>query len=113
MKQRSRTLVSNALLIEKLQLPFTVSWQQIKDYVRQVCDVDHVEVFQKSTSGWVRVKGRENFGKAFSMTLSFSHHETSLCEMVCMVTRVCAVVDAGAHRTLEWKRIRWPGNLCR
>lgn len=67
MKQRRRTPVSNALLIGNLQLPFNVSWQQMKDYVRQVCDVDHVEIFQKSTSGWVRVKGRENFDKAFGM----------------------------------------------
>ncbi|KAJ4391462.1 hypothetical protein N0V93_005079 [Gnomoniopsis smithogilvyi] len=37
----------------------------MKDYVRQVCDVDHVEIFQKSTSGWIRVKGRENFDKAY------------------------------------------------
>ncbi|PSS03741.1 hypothetical protein BD289DRAFT_478236 [Coniella lustricola] len=47
-------------------LPFNVSWQQMKDYVRQVCEVDHVEIFQRSTSGWVRVRGQENFEAAFS-----------------------------------------------
>ncbi|KAF3769941.1 hypothetical protein M406DRAFT_325421 [Cryphonectria parasitica EP155] len=48
-------------------LPFNTSWQQIKDYVRQVCEVDHVELFQRSTSGWVRVKGRKNFEAAFGL----------------------------------------------
>lgn len=72
MKPLRKALISSALLIGNLQLPFNVSWQQIKDYVRQVCDVDHVEVFQKSTSGWVRVKGRENFDRAFGMSTTFS-----------------------------------------
>lgn len=47
------------------QLPFNVSWQEVKDHVRQVCAVDHVEIFPKSTSGWVRVKGFEHFRAAF------------------------------------------------
>lgn len=69
---RCRTPGLTCLLIDNLQLPFNVSWQQIKDYVRQVCEVDHVEIFQKSTTGWVRVKGRENFDAAFgTMTSSF------------------------------------------
>jgi hypothetical protein len=33
--------------------------------VRQVCEVDYVEIFPKSTSGWVRVKGCEHFKAAF------------------------------------------------
>lgn len=33
--------------------------------MRQVCVVDHVEIFPKSTSGWVRVKGFEHFKAAF------------------------------------------------
>lgn len=67
---RCRTPGLIYLLIGNLQLPFNVSWQQIKDYVRQVCEVDHVEIFQKSTTGWVRVKGRENFDAAFGTTTS-------------------------------------------
>ena len=35
--------------------------------MRQVCVVDHVEIFPKSTSGWVRVKGSEHFKAAFGM----------------------------------------------
>ncbi|KAJ0118331.1 hypothetical protein J7T55_009114 [Diaporthe amygdali] len=48
-------------------LPFNVSWQEVKDHVRQVCAVDHVEIFPKSTSGWVRVKGFEHFRAAFEL----------------------------------------------
>ncbi|KAF5018867.1 hypothetical protein F66182_9159 [Fusarium sp. NRRL 66182] len=46
-------------------LPFGTTWQQLKDWTRSVCIVDHIEVFQDSTSGWVRVNGRENFEKAW------------------------------------------------
>lgn len=48
------------------KLPFGTSWQSLKDWTRGVCEVDHVEVFPMSTSGWVRVKGKENFEKAWS-----------------------------------------------
>ncbi|KAF3768344.1 hypothetical protein M406DRAFT_71397 [Cryphonectria parasitica EP155] len=47
-------------------LPFNTSWQQIKDFVRQGCEVDHVEFFRKSTSGWVRLKGRHLNGTEFN-----------------------------------------------
>ncbi|KAH8878874.1 hypothetical protein GQ53DRAFT_814257 [Thozetella sp. PMI_491] len=46
-------------------LKFGTTWQELKDYVRLVADVLHVEVFPISTSGWVRVKGYPNFEKAF------------------------------------------------
>ncbi|KAM0482836.1 hypothetical protein ACHAP7_003937 [Fusarium lateritium] len=46
-------------------LPFGTSWQQLKDWTRTACVVDHIEVFQSSTSGWVRVRGRENFERAW------------------------------------------------
>ncbi|PWI63980.1 hypothetical protein PCL_01206 [Purpureocillium lilacinum] len=46
-------------------LPFGTRWQTFKDWVREGgCEVDHVEVFQKSTNGWVRLIGRENFDLA-------------------------------------------------
>ncbi|RGP81605.1 hypothetical protein FLONG3_337 [Fusarium longipes] len=48
-------------------LPFGTSWQQLKDWTRSACVVDHIEVFQSSTSGWVRVRGRENFEKAWGL----------------------------------------------
>jgi hypothetical protein len=51
------------------QLPFRTSWQELKDWVRRGCDVDHVEVFNGSTTGWVRLMGRENYEKAMG-TLS-------------------------------------------
>lgn len=47
-------------------LPFETSWQQLKDWLRPHCVVDHIEVFNTSTSGWVRVRGRDNFDKAWS-----------------------------------------------
>ncbi|PFH55387.1 hypothetical protein XA68_18440 [Ophiocordyceps unilateralis] len=46
-------------------LPFGTIWQLLKDWLRQAgCDVDHIEVFQKSTSGWVRLVGKHNFERA-------------------------------------------------
>ena len=50
---------------DHIQLPFGTSWQQLKDWARSACDVDHIEVFQNSTSGWVRVKGKDNFERAW------------------------------------------------
>ncbi|KAF9773921.1 hypothetical protein IL306_008177 [Fusarium sp. DS 682] len=48
-------------------LPFGTSWQELKDWTRPACLVDHIQVFQSSTSGWVRVRGRENFERAWSV----------------------------------------------
>ncbi|KAF5987160.1 hypothetical protein FBULB1_2092 [Fusarium bulbicola] len=48
-------------------LPFATSWQELKDWTRTACLVDHIEVFQSSTSGWVRVRGRENFERAWAL----------------------------------------------
>ncbi|RDA90684.1 hypothetical protein CP533_4668 [Ophiocordyceps camponoti-saundersi (nom. inval.)] len=46
-------------------LPFGTIWQLLKDWLRQAgCDVDHIEVFQKSTSGWIRLIGKHNFERA-------------------------------------------------
>lgn len=47
------------------KLPFATIWQLLKDWLRQAgCDVDHIQVFQKSTSGWVRLIGKDNFERA-------------------------------------------------
>lgn len=48
-------------------LPFQTSWQQLKDHVRAVCPVERVEVFNESTTGWVMVRGRENFDAALGL----------------------------------------------
>uniref|UniRef100_A0A0D2XDD9 RRM domain-containing protein n=1 Tax=Fusarium oxysporum (strain Fo5176) TaxID=660025 RepID=A0A0D2XDD9_FUSOF len=48
-------------------LPFATSWQELKDWTRTACVVDHIEVFQSSTSGWVRVRGRDNFERAWAL----------------------------------------------
>lgn len=46
-------------------LPWQTSWKQMKDHVRTVCSaVERVEIFNESTSGWVCVRGRENFRAA-------------------------------------------------
>lgn len=47
-------------------LPFDATWQQLKDFVREVATVDHVAIFKNSTSGWVKVTGHDNFTKAFA-----------------------------------------------
>ncbi|KAI5465838.1 hypothetical protein BGZ63DRAFT_420373 [Mariannaea sp. PMI_226] len=46
-------------------LPFGTDWRQLKDWIRPVCEVDHVEVFPQSTSAWVRIRGKENFDEAW------------------------------------------------
>ncbi|KAK7432730.1 hypothetical protein QQZ08_000590 [Neonectria magnoliae] len=48
-------------------LPFGTSWKELKDWIRSACAVEHIEVFQNSTSGWVRVNGRENFERAWGL----------------------------------------------
>lgn len=67
------------------QLPFNVSWQEVKDHVRQVCVVDHVEIFPRSTSGWVRVKGIEHFKAAFGTKTPTPFQEERLYEMTCTI----------------------------
>ncbi|KAK4083517.1 uncharacterized protein Triagg1_1179 [Trichoderma aggressivum f. europaeum] len=47
-------------------LPFNSTWQQVKDWVSASCDVDFVEVFPVSSSGWIRLKGKSNFRSAFT-----------------------------------------------
>lgn len=52
------------LTIRCWKLPWQTSWQQLKDHVRTVATAERVEVFNESTSGWVLVRGRENFDAA-------------------------------------------------
>jgi hypothetical protein len=36
----------------------------MKDWVSASCPVDYIEVFSSSCSGWMRIKGKDNFEKA-------------------------------------------------
>ncbi|UKZ77219.1 hypothetical protein TrVFT333_004938 [Trichoderma virens FT-333] len=47
-------------------LPFHSTWQGIKDWVSTSCPVDYVEIFPLSSSGWIRLKGKENFTTALA-----------------------------------------------
>ena len=52
-----------------MQLPFNTQWTELKDFVRTVCEVDYVEVFNASTHAWVRVLGYQDYCKAFRGSL--------------------------------------------
>ncbi|KAK3295706.1 uncharacterized protein B0H64DRAFT_152274 [Chaetomium fimeti] len=45
-------------------LAHRTTWRDLKAFASQACEVDHAEVYPP-TSGFVRVKGRANFEKAF------------------------------------------------
>lgn len=57
------------------QLPFDALVRSLKEWIRKEasCEVDYVEVFPKSTSGWVRLKGKDNFKKAWSKRATLEH----------------------------------------
>ncbi len=53
-------------------LPWNCSWQKLKDFARNqqpdgsYIEIDHAMVYpHNQTDGWVRVKGKENFLKAY------------------------------------------------
>ncbi|KAI2472003.1 hypothetical protein F4781DRAFT_45684 [Annulohypoxylon bovei var. microspora] len=58
---------TNLYYILVSNLPWQTSWQQLKDHARTVCTVDRVEVFNESTSGWVSVRGRDNYDAALRL----------------------------------------------
>ncbi|KAI0448022.1 hypothetical protein F4803DRAFT_545545 [Xylaria telfairii] len=47
-------------------LPWQTSWQELKDHVRTVCSVEHVEI-NDTTGGHVILRGRANFDAAFRL----------------------------------------------
>ncbi|KAG6136704.1 hypothetical protein E4U28_004929 [Claviceps purpurea] len=47
-------------------LPLSATWQDFKDWLRVDCDVEYVKLFQLSTSGWIRLRGKENVTKLMS-----------------------------------------------
>lgn len=51
-----------------LKWPVGTTWQDVRDWLRPTCEVDHVEMFPDRTSGWVRVKGEDHFHKALCKT---------------------------------------------
>ncbi|KAI8678533.1 RRM domain-containing protein [Fusarium keratoplasticum] len=53
-------------------LPFNVLFRRLKSWIRKgaSCEVDHVEIFFNSTSGWVRLNGKDNFEKAWKLLSS-------------------------------------------
>ncbi|KAH6998459.1 hypothetical protein BKA56DRAFT_608002 [Ilyonectria sp. MPI-CAGE-AT-0026] len=50
------------ILISKL--PFDITWFPVKQWISAIVEVDRVEIFPASASGWIRVNGRANFDKA-------------------------------------------------
>ncbi|KAL6356386.1 hypothetical protein LRP88_09982 [Fusarium phalaenopsidis] len=56
----------------EVQLPFNVLFRRLKSWIRKgaSCEVDHVEIFFNSTSGWVRLQGKDNFEKAWKLLSS-------------------------------------------
>lgn len=59
-------------------LPWNCSGQRLKDFARNqqpdgsCIEIDHAHVYEDgTTSGWVRVKGKENFDQAMGTFLSY------------------------------------------
>ncbi|KAJ4326805.1 hypothetical protein N0V84_002824 [Fusarium piperis] len=54
--------------ITMCNLPFLLTWYNFNDWLRAEadCEVSHTEIFQSSTSGWVCLKGKDNFEKAWT-----------------------------------------------
>ncbi|KAJ2989560.1 hypothetical protein NUW58_g3411 [Xylaria curta] len=59
-------------------LPWHTSWQELKDYVRTVCSVEHVEINEDGTGGHVVLKGQANFDAAFRLLNGGIFHDRAL-----------------------------------
>ncbi|KAI1131545.1 hypothetical protein F5Y10DRAFT_286460 [Nemania abortiva] len=59
-------------------LPWHTSWQELKDHVRSVCAVEHVEINGDGTGGHVILKGRANFDAAFRLLNGGVFHDRAL-----------------------------------
>lgn len=68
-----------------MKCPFSMTWQELKDFVRATCGVEaeRVEVLQRMCA-WVCVKGKENFHKAMSQ---FKETTLTTCLKSCLLTR--------------------------
>ncbi|TDZ18362.1 hypothetical protein Cob_v008674 [Colletotrichum orbiculare MAFF 240422] len=45
-------------------LPFDTTWRPLKEWLSRDCQIDYVQIFAVSTSGWIRVIGSYNFQRA-------------------------------------------------
>ncbi|KAI1432329.1 hypothetical protein GGR50DRAFT_706928 [Xylaria sp. CBS 124048] len=70
--------VTGRYYIPIANLPWQTSWQELKDHVRTVCLVEHVEINEDSTSGHVVLKGRANFDAAFRLLNGGIFHDRAL-----------------------------------
>lgn len=58
-------------------LPWSATWQKLKDFVRYpenggVIDVEHVFIYPSTTDAWVKIRGKEDFQKAYGEMLCFT-----------------------------------------
>ncbi|KAI1393699.1 uncharacterized protein F4822DRAFT_439650 [Hypoxylon trugodes] len=107
---------TNMYYILVSNLPWQTSWQQLKDHVRAVCMVDRVEVFNESTSGWVSVRGQENYDAALRLLNGGVFNGRALCadgknatESIMIRETVDSPVNGSSvSRTLQSPRFQSP-----
>jgi hypothetical protein len=66
-----------------------VTWQELKDFVRQLdsadggktCQVIHAEVFNGKGYGWVQIKGEDDFWRAYRKLVLCNGH-LSRCTLI-------------------------------
>ncbi|TRX94773.1 hypothetical protein FHL15_004234 [Xylaria flabelliformis] len=77
--RRLSLLSSNTIsnITSTSQLPWQTSWQELKDHVRTVCSVEHVEI-NDNNGGHVILKGRANFDAAFRLLNGGIFHDRAL-----------------------------------
>ncbi|KAG9242020.1 hypothetical protein BJ878DRAFT_193317 [Calycina marina] len=76
--------ITGLYYIPVANLPWGCTWQMLKDFARnssggELLDIDHALVNSGSKTGWVRVKGKENFRKALT------HLNGGVLEHRCMI----------------------------
>ncbi|KAL2112415.1 hypothetical protein VUR80DRAFT_7652 [Thermomyces stellatus] len=79
-------------------LPFNTQWTELKDFVRTVCEVDYVVVFNASTHAWVRVLGYEDYRKAFQLLnggVFKGRHLVADCRNASQRISIRTLVDVG------------------
>lgn len=64
-------------------LPWSATWQKLKDFVRYpktggCINVEHVYIYPSTTDGWVKVRGKEDFERAYGETADTNCEQTSL-----------------------------------
>jgi hypothetical protein len=57
-------------------LPWSATWQKLKDFVRYPesggsINVEHVFIYPSATDGWVKVRGKEDFRRAYGESVCF------------------------------------------